>query len=88
MDEISISAAVAYGIARFAAAPTARSTKSSVILSLLCRDEGATREELIAATGWLPHTLRAALTGLRKKGHAIDRTQREGQSCYRLAGVA
>jgi hypothetical protein len=31
---------------------------------------------LIAATGWLAHTTRAALTGLRKRGYtvAIDRS--------------
>jgi site-specific DNA recombinase len=36
---------------------------------LLQRDCGATLEELIAATDWLPHTTRAALTGLRKRGY-------------------
>jgi hypothetical protein len=36
----------------------------------LQRDCGATLEELIAATDWLPHTTRAALTGLRKRGYA------------------
>ena len=30
-----------------------------------------TLAELIAATGWLPHTTRAALTGLRKRGYAV-----------------
>ena len=29
----------------------------------------------MTATGWLPHTTRAALTGLRKKGHVIEREQ-------------
>jgi DNA-binding MarR family transcriptional regulator len=42
---------------------------------LLQREEGATLGELIDATGWLPHTTRAALTGLRKKGHAIEKTK-------------
>ena len=31
----------------------------------------ATIDEIVAATGWLPHTARAALTGLRKRGYAI-----------------
>jgi Protein of unknown function (DUF3489) len=30
-----------------------------------------TLAELIANTGWLPHTARAALTGLRKRGYAV-----------------
>ena len=41
------------------------------VLELLQRDCGATLEELIAATDWLPHTTRAALTGLRKRGYAV-----------------
>jgi hypothetical protein len=39
--------------------------------------EGATLDELIKATDWLPHTTRAALTGLRKRGYAIERTRGE-----------
>ena len=31
---------------------------------------------LTAATGWLPHTARAALTGLKKKGHAVEVLER------------
>ena len=39
----------------------------------------------MAATGWLPHTTRAALTGLRKRGYAIERSAGEGGSVYRIA---
>ena len=41
---------------------------------------------MIDATGWLPHTTRAALTGLRKRGFAlaIDRTDKERRSIYRI----
>ena len=47
----------------------------------LCGD-GATLAELVAATGWLPHTTRAALTGLRKRGYAvgIDRADKTSSS--------
>ena len=39
----------------------------------------------MAATGWLPHTTRAALTGLRKKGHRLAKSQNaEGRTVYRL----
>jgi DNA-binding IclR family transcriptional regulator len=48
------------------------------------REQGATLPELIEATGWQPHTTRAMLTGLRKKGHAIERRKREDVSCYHL----
>lgn len=61
-----------------------RTTKSAMVLGLLRSAEGATLDELVTATGWLPHTTRAALTGLRKKGHAIERGKRGELSCYRL----
>lgn len=70
-----------------AAAPS-RPSKTATVIALLQRGTGATTAELIAATGWLPHTTRAALTGLRKKGHAIDRTKRDGDTCYRITAVA
>src|SRR3984885_15786515 len=46
-------------------------SKLARIIALLERDHGATIAELIAATGWLAHTTRAALTGLRKRGYAV-----------------
>jgi Protein of unknown function (DUF3489) len=60
-------------------------TKLARVLELLQRDCGATLEELIAATDWLPHTTRAALTGLRKRGCAvtIDRRDKQRGSTYR-----
>jgi hypothetical protein len=72
-----------------APAPAApRVTKSALVLSLLTQDGGATLPELIAATGWLPHTTRAALTGLRKKGHAIVKGKRDGVTCYTIEASA
>ncbi|MHC9419684.1 DUF3489 domain-containing protein [Sphingomonas citri] len=65
-----------------------RTTKVSAVVALLESDEGATLPDLIAATGWLPHTTRAALTGLRKKGHAIERTRRDELTCYRIVRSA
>jgi hypothetical protein len=69
------------------AAPPRPATKASLVLDLLRRPEGATLAELIALTGWLPHTTRAALTGLRKQGHAVARDQRDGVTCYRVAAA-
>lgn len=65
-----------------------RALKSAAVIALLQRDGGATLAELIAATGWLPHTTRAALTGLRKKGHVIERTRRGEETCYRITTAA
>jgi hypothetical protein len=61
-------------------------TKTSQVLTLLKRSDGATLAELVCATGWLPHTARAALTGLRKRGHAITRNKRGDMTCYLLVG--
>ena len=63
-------------------------TKASQVLALLRRAEGATLAELVAATGWLPHTTRAALTGLRKKGHVLAKSKRGEATCYRIAVAA
>lgn len=62
--------------------------KTAKVLSLLKRTAGATLDELVEATGWLPHTTRAALTGLKKKGHKIERTKVEGTSRYSIAEAA
>jgi Protein of unknown function (DUF3489) len=61
-------------------------SKLARVIALLERDHGSTIEELIAATGWLAHTTRAALTGLRKRGYAvaIDRLDDNRGSFYRI----
>ncbi|MCH9053664.1 MAG: DUF3489 domain-containing protein [Proteobacteria bacterium] len=53
----------------------AKPTKTATILKLLRRPKGASIAELQKATGWKPHSVRAALTGLRKKGDKIERTK-------------
>ncbi|CAM3268937.1 DUF3489 domain-containing protein [Sphingomonas antarctica] len=63
-------------------------TKASTVLALLQREGGATLAELITATGWLPHTTRAALTGIRKKGYLVDKSKRGDVTCYRIGAVA
>jgi hypothetical protein len=67
-----------------APSPARRSKRDSVI-ALLQRDDGASLDELMAETGWLPHTVRAALSGLRKSGLAVERRSNGiGQSRYRI----
>jgi hypothetical protein len=64
-------------------------SKQALIVSLLRRPKGATLDDLTAKTGWLPHTTRAALTGLRKKGYELDRQKNgNGRTVYRIAGSA
>jgi hypothetical protein len=59
-------------------------SKIETVIGLL-RSEGATLTAMVAATGWLPHTTRAALTGLRKKGHAITKSKRGDVTVYQIA---
>jgi hypothetical protein len=58
-------------------------TKQALLLELIQRSEGASLSEVIEATGWLAHSARAAITGLRKRGHDIELEKVEGASCYR-----
>lgn len=60
-------------------------TKIAAVIALMGRNQGATVADLIAATGWLPHTTRAALTGLRKKGHSLIKGKRGDATCYTIA---
>ena len=61
-------------------------SKLGRILILLAADAGATIGEMTAATGWLEHTTRAALTGLRHRGYelSLTRKERDGASVYRI----
>lgn len=62
-------------------------SKTAQVLSLLSRPEGATLQQMVEATGWLPHTTRAALTGLKKKGHEVTSVKADGVRTYRVAPV-
>ena len=55
------------------------------VLDVVGADTGATLTELMALTGWLPHTTRAALTRLRQRGHAVALIQQGDRKAYRLA---
>ena len=64
-------------------------TKNALVLGLLSRSEGATLDQLVAGTGWLPHTARAALTGLKKKGHEVTSDKPAGSvRTYRVTAGA
>lgn len=63
-------------------------SKASILFELLGRDCGATLDQMVAATGWQPHTTRAALTGIRKKGHAVTSEKTDGVRVYRVVQAA
>lgn len=58
-------------------------SKNQAVLALLNRPEGATLDQIVEATGWLPHTTRAVLTGFKKKGHSIRSEKVDGVRTYR-----
>jgi hypothetical protein len=62
----------------------AREKKIDKVIAFLRREDGATLAEMVEITGWLPHTTRAALTGLRKKGHVLEKSKRDDATCYRI----
>jgi hypothetical protein len=78
--------------------PTPRAgTKQALMIKLLQRPEGATVEQIAAATGWQHHTIRGAISGALKKklGFTIEATREVGPSgpgakdsstVYRIAG--
>ncbi|MCJ2012001.1 DUF3489 domain-containing protein [Methylobacterium sp. J-076] len=67
------------------AGATSRPNKKALVLTLLARDEGATLAELIAATGWLPHTTRAALSRIRSGGQPLAKAARpDAATSYRI----
>ena len=59
------------------------STKHQQIIDLLNRDCGATLEEMSILANWLPHSTRAFLTGLKKKGYTIASDKSDGVRRYR-----
>lgn len=65
-------------------------TKLGCILNLLKRPEGAVLVELMEATGWQAHSIRGAVSSLKKKfGAALVIEKIDGRGrVYRLAGEA
>jgi hypothetical protein len=64
------------------------STKRAMLIGMLERAQGASVTEIGQRLEWLPHTVRAAITGLRHAGRDVMRSKNEsGQTVYRLAPV-
>jgi len=69
-----------------AKATNSGATKLDTILKKIRNKNGASLAALEKMTGWKPHSVRAALTGLRKKGHAVERSKDgKGVTIYRVA---
>lgn len=71
-----------------AAAFAGKGTKKALVRELLSRPDGATLDELIGATGWLPHTTRAELSRIRGSGQDLIKAGRpDGKTAYRIETV-
>lgn len=64
--------------------------KLGEIAALLRRPEGATVEQMIAATGWQAHSVRGAMSGALKKklGLTIASEKTEAGRIYRIVEAA
>jgi len=74
-----------------AAQPKQRAgTKQAMLIEMLLRPEGGTIEEIMAATGWLAHSARGAMSGaLGKKLGLVVRSAKEDVRgrVYRISGM-
>ena len=65
-------------------AAAAKDNKTTALIAMLTK--GATAEHIAKTLGWLPHTLRAALSRLKtKEGLKIERERVDGTTSYRIA---
>ncbi len=86
-DAINVATAWSTPVSGELAMPAAAKpqTKANLVQELLARDGGASLAELCEATSWLPHTCRAFLTGLRKRGRSPEKGKRDdGITVYHL----
>jgi hypothetical protein len=58
-----------------------KGTKQEILIEMLRADGGATIDEIVAETGWQPHTVRGAMSGALKKklGLTITSEKVEGR---------
>ena len=59
-------------------------TKNQQVIDLLSREGGTTLDEMSTLANWLPHSTRSFMTGLKKKGHVIERDKVDGVRLYRI----
>lgn len=67
-----------------------KDTKLEAVIQLLSRPEGATIEDMVAATGWQKHTIRSALSHAlaKKRGYEIVSDKpKDGLRIYKIASA-
>ena len=63
-------------------------TKQASLIAMLRAPEGATIEEITAATGWQSHTVRGAIAGALKKKLGLDVTSEKVEGRGRIYRIA
>lgn len=63
-----------------------KKSKKDQLIALIAKADGARISVLVERLDWQAHTVRAALSGLRKEGHQIlaSKSPRTGEAVYRL----
>lgn len=61
-----------------------RQTKAALLRARLAIPGGVSLTEMMQLTGWQTHTLRAALTGVRKTGVILTRRREGGDTIYAI----
>ena len=56
-----------------------KGSKQARLVAMLSRKSGVTLAKASETLGWQPHTTSATITGLRKRGYAVERQGREGK---------
>ncbi len=59
-------------------------TKQATLIAMLRAPEGATIAEIVAATGWQPHTVRGAMAGALKKKLGLEVTSEKVEGRGRI----
>lgn len=67
--------------------PVTKETKLATLIKLLERPEGATIDDMVAATGWQKHSIRGAMSGflVKKRGLVVTSVKEGGIRRYNLA---
>ncbi len=68
--------------------PVRAGTKQATLIDMMRTAAGATIAQMGAKTGWQPHSVRAALTGLRKRGIAVTRAKDDTETTIYRIGAA
>jgi hypothetical protein len=69
-------------------AHAARGTKQATLIAMLRAPDGATIEEIMAATGWQSHTVRGAMAGALKKKLGLEVTSEKVEGRGRVYRIA